>query len=126
MIRSIVALVGSFAIYVFAVFVLTLVAAFALGARRGTPAPSLVITGLAIAAVSALVGGYGCAALAPMKPRAHTAGLAAMILVSQLSALLKQPEGVPRWDPVALAVVAPLFALAGGALRRPRSPSVHP
>jgi hypothetical protein len=125
-IRSIVALISGFAIYVFAVFVLTLPAAFAFGARGGTPTPSLVVAGLAIAAVSALVGGYACAALAPMKPGAHVAGLAAMVLVSHLSALFKPPQGVPRWDPAALAGIAPLLTLAGGVLRRPRTSTVQP
>jgi hypothetical protein len=119
-IKSIVALIGSFAIYVFVLLALTLVAALVFGTPRGAPTIPFLALRLAVAALSALAAGFSCAALAPGRPRAHVAGLAAMILVTHLSAVLKPPAGQPRWDPAAHAVIVPLVALAGGLLRRPR------
>jgi hypothetical protein len=86
---------------------------------------SFLVLRLAISAFAALAGGFSCAALAPRRPRAHVAGLAAMILVAELSTVLKPPAGQPRWDPAAHAVIVPLFALGGGLLRRPRPSAIQ-
>jgi hypothetical protein len=117
-IKSIMALLGSFAIYVFVLLALTIAAAVVFGARAGGQTLPFLMIALAGAALSALVAGYSCAALAPMRPHLHTAVLAAMILLSQLSALSKPPAGQPHWYSAALAVVAPLLAWGGGFLRR--------
>lgn len=118
-------LVGSFAIYAFTVLVLTVIAAIAFQARAGAPTLPYLVCGLAVAAAASLAGGYSAAALAAVRPGLHAAGVAAMILVAQLSTLLSPPAGIPRWDPAALAVIGPVFALAGGYRRLQRHASTQ-
>ena len=117
---SVVTLIGSFAIYAFSVLVLTVIAAIVFQAKPNEPTIPYLFAGLVIAAVASFAGGYSAAALAPVRPLTHTAGVAAMILIAQLSTLLSPPPGIPRWDPAALTIIGPLLALAGGYLRRPR------
>lgn len=118
--RSVVALLGGFAIMVMLVLVLVALAAWATGVGTGEPTPVYLALNLLVSAFAAAAGGYSTAALAPQKPRAHTVGLAVMILVMAASQLGRPQPGQPAWYPAALTVIGPLFALIGGTLRRPR------
>lgn len=120
--RSIIALVGGFAIMAFAYVVILALAVF-VGVRAGPPGTAFLVTNLVVSALSAVAGGYATAVLAPHSPRGHTVGLALMVLAMSLSQLAHPAPGLPRWYPAALAVVGPACALLGGFLRRPRSPS---
>jgi len=117
MVRSIIALVGGFAIMVFLVFLLTIVAAAAFGVTEGGPSTPYVVANLMLSAAAALTGGYATASLAPSRPAAHTIGLAVMILAMALSSLGRPQPGQPEWYPGAIAAIGPLCALAGGGLR---------
>lgn len=114
------ALLGGFAIMAMLVLVLTALAAWATGVRALEPTRTYLALNLAASAFAAAAGGYSTAALAPGRPRAHALGLAAMILAMAASQIGHPQPGQPAWYPAALAVIGPLFALAGGMLRRPR------
>ena len=117
MIRSIIALVGGFAIMVFLVFLLTIVAAAAFGMTDGAPSDSYIVANLVLSAAAALTGGYATASLAPNRPFAHTIGLFVMVLATALSSLSRPQPGHPGWYLAAIAAIGPLFVLAGGGLR---------
>ena len=117
MIRSIIALVGGFAIMVFLVFLLTIVAAAAFGVGDGRPGTAFVIASLMLSAVAAFTGGFATAALAPSRSFAHTFGLAVMVLAMGLSSLGHPQPGQPGWYPTAIAAIGPLLALIGGRFR---------
>jgi hypothetical protein len=117
MVRSIIALVGGFAIMVFLVFLLTIVAAAAFGVTDGAPSMPFTVASLTLSAVAALIGGYATASLAPGRPFVHTIGLSVMILAASLSSLGHPQPGEPAWYPAAIAALGPLLALAGGGLR---------
>jgi hypothetical protein len=117
MIRSIIALVGGFAIMVFLVFLLTIAVAAALGATDGTLGTPYIVASLVLSAAAALTGGYATASLAPERPFAHTIGLVVMVVAMTLSSLGHALPGQPAWYPAAIAVIEPLFVLAGGSLR---------
>ena len=117
MIRSIIALIGGFAIMVFLVFLLTIAVAAAFGATDGTLGTPYIVASLALSAAAALTGGYATASLAPGRPLAHTIGLVVMVVAMTLSSLGHPQAGLPAWYPVAIAVIEPLFVLAGGGLR---------
>jgi hypothetical protein len=118
--RSIIALVGGFAIMAFAYVVILMLAVF-IGVRAGPPGVAFHVTNLVISALSAVAGGYATAVLAPQNPRGHTVGLALMVMAMALSQVAQPAPGVPRWYAVALAFIGPASALLGGYLRRPRS-----
>jgi len=120
--RSIIALVGGFAIMVFGYVVILALAVF-LDVRAAPPGTAFHVTNLVMSAVSAAGGGYATAVLAPHSPRGHTIGLALMVFAMSLSQLMQPAPGLPRWYPAALTVVGPACAVLGGLLRRPRSTS---
>lgn len=124
--RSVVALLGGFAIMAMLVFVLVALAAWATGARALEPTSTSLALNLAASALAAATGGYSTAALAPWRPRAHTIGLAVMVLAMAASQIGHPQPGQPLWYPAALAVIGPLFTLVGGTLRHPRPNPVPP
>jgi hypothetical protein len=115
-IRSIIALIGGFAIMTFSVMVLTILAAWVFGVMRGEPTPPYLAASIVLSAISAAAGGYSTAALAPGRALAHAAGLAVMVLVLGVYSALNPQPGQPLWYLAALAAIGPVFALAGGAL----------
>jgi len=121
--RSVIALIGGFAIMTFSVMVLTILAAWAFGVMRGEPTPPYLAASIVLSAFSAAAGGYSTAALAPVRALAHAAGLGVMVLALGVYAALHPQPGQPLWYLVVLAVIGPVFALAGGALatRRKRA-----
>ena len=119
--RSIIALVGGFAIMAFLVFVLVAVVAWIFPVKIGAPTTLYLVANLVLSALAALAGGYATASLAPGRPRMHAAVLALMVLAMSLSQLASPPPGQPNWYPGALSVIGPLFAQLGGFLRRPRN-----
>ena len=127
MVRSIIALVGGFAIMAFLVFVLTIAVAAAFGVTDGAPTTPYIVANLMLSAGSALAGGYATAALAPSRAFAHSIGLSVMVLAMALSTLGHPAAGQPSWYPAAIAAIGPLFALAGGGVRLwQRRAAVHP
>jgi hypothetical protein len=123
--RSIMALVGGFAIMAFLMIALMVVAAWTLHLSAGTRTQPWFVANLVVSGLAALVGGYSTAALAPNRPRTHVIALAIMILAMSLSQLgHKEPSQLaqPRWYAGALAVIGPLSAMLGGMLRRQRHP----
>ncbi|HVT40837.1 MAG TPA: hypothetical protein VHE78_17490 [Gemmatimonadaceae bacterium] len=125
--RSIIALVGGFAILAFVWVVLVAVVAMVIGARAADQfSPTMIDAKIALFAFAALAGGYATASLAPGRPRLHVIVLAAMVLAMTVSMIASPQPGAPRWFPVALAVMGPICAVLGGAFRRPRSSSPVP
>jgi hypothetical protein len=125
--RSIIALVGGFAIMAFLMFALVAIAAWVIGARAGDQySPAMLGANIGLFAIAALAGGYATASLAPGRPRLHAAVLAGMVLAMTVSTIASPPAGAPRWFPVTLAVIGPVFAVLGGVLRRQPSSSPVP
>ena len=122
-VQSIVALIGGFAIMVFLTIVLTIAEVAMFGVRTGEATPGYLAASLCIPAFAALTGGFSTAALAPNRPRAHTIGVAVMVLAMALSSLRDPHPGRPEWYPAALVLLGPSFAMLGGFLCRPRTRS---
>ena len=129
MIRSIIALVGGFAIMVFLVLLLSIAAAMAFGVTAGAPNTPYLVANLVLLAAAALTGGFATASLAPVHPFAHTIGLAVMILAMALSSIAHPQPGQPAWYAAATTMIGPLFAVGGGGLRlwqrRRRTPTME-
>jgi hypothetical protein len=116
--RSIVALIGGFALMAFALLIATIAVALAMGVTADSVTTSYFQVLVACAALAAAFGGYATASLAPARHAAHAAILATMVLIAQASTALNPPANQPRWYLMTLVVVAPLGALAGGLLRQ--------
>ncbi len=118
-------LVGGFAIYAFALMVLVLITSIAM-AKGATPSHEAVeFAMLGSSLVAALAGGYATASLAPNRQRGHVTVLAAMMLLSHINRVVHPTAGASRWYPIVLALVSTAAVVAGGLLRRPRSPSLE-
>jgi Kef-type K+ transport system membrane component KefB len=125
--RSIIALVGGFAIMAFLMFALVAIAAWIIGARAGDQySPAMLGATIGLFAIAALAGGYATASLAPGRPRLHATVLAAMVLAMTISMISSPQPGAPRWFSVTLALIGPIFAVLGGVFRRQRSSSPVP
>lgn len=120
--RSVVALVGGFAIYTFVFMLLVLVLAVAAAAMPGASIALNLIGSLLATMLAAAGGGYAAAALAPDRRYAHAGVLAVMVLLSSVNAIRHPPAGPPAWFPFVLATIAVLGAIGGGLLHRPRTP----
>jgi hypothetical protein len=130
MIRSVIAVVGGFAIMAFTMLVLTIVAAVALGAEAGTEPLSYFVAVLGAAMIGAAVGGYATASLAPARHAAHVTALVVTVVCMQATAALDSPANQPKWVNLAQLVLAPLAAWAAGRVRiarrtPPRSPGTQ-
>ena len=110
--RSIVALVGGFAITAFGYFVLIIIAAMVLDSQ----AASFRTVSAVLFATASAIGGYATASLALYRPFAHTALLAGCLLGMAISYIFKTPVDLP-WNPTLVAATAPLCALAAGWFR---------
>lgn len=110
--RSIVALVGGFAITAFGHFVLVIIAAVLMDSQ----APSFRTVNALLFSAAAAIGGYATASLALYRPFTHVMVLAACLLGMAISNMFK-PAADLSWNPVLVAVAAPLCALAAGWLR---------
>ena len=120
--RSIIALVGGFAILAFVWFVLVAIVALVIGARAADQfSPAMLGAKIALFAFAAVAGGYATASLAPARPRLHATVLAAMVLAMTISMIASPQPGAPRWFSVTLAMIGPTFAVLGGVFRRQRS-----
>ncbi|MBI3569353.1 MAG: hypothetical protein HY084_14230 [Gemmatimonadetes bacterium] len=120
--RSVVALVGGFAIYTFLLMLLVLVLTVAVTAMPSTSIALNLIGTLLTTMLAAAAGGYAAAALAPDRRYGHAVVLAAMIVLSSVNAIRHPPAGPPPWFPYVLAAIGVLGAIGGGLLFRPRSP----
>jgi hypothetical protein len=131
--RSIMALIGGFAIMAFLTIVLMVVAAWSLHLSVGARTESWFVANVVVSGLAALAGGYSAAALAPNRPRTHAIALAIMILAMSLSQFIQPPQSPlpltqlslpaqPRWYAGALTLISPLAAVLGGMLRRQRHP----
>lgn len=125
-VRSIIALVGGYAIMVLVLVVLVAIAAWTLHVSSGAPSQPFLLARLVSSGVAAIAGGYSTATLAPVRPRAHAVGLGVMILATSMSTVSHSTQGQPAWNAVAVVVIGPLFAILGGLLRQPRLPSPVP
>jgi hypothetical protein len=121
-VRSVIALVGGFAIYTFLLMLLVLVLAVAAAAMPGTSIALNLIGTLLATMLAAAGGGYAAAALAPDRRYGHAGVLAAMVLLSSVNAIRHPPAGPPAWFPYVLASIGVLGAFGGGLLYRPRTP----
>lgn len=110
--RSIVALVGGFALMGFSYLLLVVIAATLLDPQA---ASFRTVSGLLFSPAGAL-GGYATASLAITRPLAHAAILAACMLGMAVPYTFKPPSELP-WNPVLVAATAPLCMLAFGWLR---------
>ena len=125
-VRSIIALVGGYAIMVLVLVVVVAIAAWIFHPSRGAPSPPFLLASLVSSGLAALAGGYSTATLAPVRPRAHSFGLGVMILATSISTASHSTPGQPAWSAGAAVVIGPLFAILGGLLRQPRLPSPVP
>ena len=126
MVRSIIALVGGYAIMVLVLVVLVAIAAWTFPVSRGAPSQPFLLASLVSSGLAAIAGGYSTATLAPVRPRAHAFGLGVMILATSISTVSHSTPGQPAWYAGAVVVIGPLFAILGGMLRQPRLPSPVP
>lgn len=117
MLRSIIALIGGFALMAFTLLIATICVALAMGVTADSVTTSYFQVLVACATLAAVFGGYATASLAPERHSAHVAILATMVLIAQASTALNPPANQPRWYLMTLVVVAPLGTLAGGWLR---------
>jgi len=117
MLRSIVALIGGFALMAFTVLILTILAALVMGVTAATVTVAYFQVLVACAIGAAAFGGYATAALAPDRHVGHSTILAVMVLIAQASSALNPPPNQPRWYLLTLLVAAPLAAFAGGRIR---------
>lgn len=126
MVRSIIALVGGYAIMVLVLVVLVAIAAWTFRVSRGAPSQPFLFASLVSSGLAAIAGGYSTATLAPVRPRAHAFGLGVMILATSISTVSHSTPGQPAWYAGAVVVIGPLFAFLGGMLRQSRLPSPIP
>lgn len=117
MLRMVIALIAGFAIMTFIVLLATITEAVATGGVTMNPTGAHLAVNLGYTVVAAAVGGYATASLAPARPDAHAAVLAAMTLVVRASEWLFPQPGQARLYLVLLMLLAPLGVLAGGWLR---------
>jgi hypothetical protein len=117
MIRSVIAVVGGFAIMAFVMLVLTIVAAVALGAEAGKEPHAYFVAVVGAAMIGAAVGGYATASLAPGRHAAHVTALVVTVVCMQASAAFDAPANQPKWVNLAQIVLAPLAAWAAGRVR---------
>ena len=110
--RSIVALVGGFALMGFSYLLFVVIAASVLDPQA---ASFRTVSGLLFSPAGAL-GGYATASLAITRPFSHAAILAVCMLGMAISYTFKPPAELP-WNPLLVAVTAPLFMIAAGWLR---------
>lgn len=125
MFRSIVALVGGFAIFTFATIAFAVVATLTLPLSADHPTTGQIVANLLPWLGAAVCGGYATAALAPQRQRMHAAAFTVMVLVATASQIGKPQTGQPTWYPLSIALVGTLGAAVGGLLRRPRTPTVQ-
>ena len=124
MFRTVVALVGGFAIYAFATILFIVVVTIAMPLTSAEAGAATLLVNLLPWLFAGALGGYAATALARRSQRAHGAGLAVMVLVACASQIGHPQAGQPRWYPVAITVLATAGALAGVFLRTPRTPTV--
>jgi hypothetical protein len=122
--RSIVALVGGFAIYTFVLMLLMIVTTVVLSAMPGTPIAIHLLGTLTVTLLAAGTGGYAAAALAPSRQYGHAVVLSVMVLLASTNGMLHPLPGPPPWFPFVVAAIGVLGALGGGLLRRPRTLTV--
>lgn len=121
MFRSIVALVGGFAIFTFATIVFAVVTTVTVPLAAGLPTTGQLVANLLPWLGAAACGGYAAAALAPRRQRMHVAAFTVMVLVATASQIGKPTARQPAWYPLAITVVGTVGAVAGGLLRRRRT-----
>jgi hypothetical protein len=125
--RSIIALVGGFAILAFVWFVLVAIFAVVIGARAADQfSPAMLGAKIVLFALAAIAGGYATASLAPTRPRLHAIVLAGMVLAMTISMMANPQPGAARWFPATLAVIGPIFAVLGSGFHRQRPSSPVP
>ena len=117
MLRSIIALIGGFALMTFAAIVLTICAALLMGVTVSSTTPMYFQALVACATLAAAFGGYATAALAPDRHVGHSTILAVMVFIAQASNAMNPPPNQPRWYLITVLVVAPLAVFAGGRIR---------
>ncbi len=122
--RSIITLIGGFAIYTFLLMLLGIVVAVVFSVMPGTPIAIYLLGSLTVSLVAAAGGGYAAAALAPNRPYAHANVTGVMVLLSSINGIVHPPAGPPAWYPYILAAVGTLGAIGGGLLRRPKTSTV--
>lgn len=120
-VRSALAIIGGFAVTAILAAGLTLLVAFLLGVvRSNAPGAAFWAGALAAAMISATAGGYVATAFAPARPFVHTLALAVIILALGVRSVLYPQGNDPLWYTGSLAVLGPLFVLAGGHVRYAR------
>ena len=117
MLRMVIALIAGFAIMTFIVLLATIAEAMATGAVAVNPTGAHLVVNVGYTAAAALVGGYATASLAPARPAAHAAVLAAMAFIVAASSLLYPQPDQERIYLALLMAASPLGVLAGGWLR---------
>ncbi|MCC7195890.1 MAG: hypothetical protein IT356_10070 [Gemmatimonadaceae bacterium] len=117
MIKSVIALLGGFAIMTFSLLIATVIAGVVLGLQPGVLSTQFLATVLTCGVLAAGFGGYSTAALAPNRHFAHVLILAAMVLLMAVSSLLKPQPGQPLWYLATALALQPLSVIAGGGTR---------
>jgi hypothetical protein len=122
-VRSCLSVLGGFFVAAVMVGITTAVASTVMlgGMEPGIElTPAYLSVNLVYSAGFAVLGGYVTATVADHSEVAHAAGLGALFFVMGLGTLAFngwQPlEGQPAWYPWALALLMPLFAVAGGKI----------
>jgi len=116
-IRSLVALIGGFAIMTFALLFATVIAAYATGATAETIPMNFRIMTTAATPFAAAVAGFACATLARARHWEHVVFLAGLVAVMAVSTAITARSGEPAWYLYAPVVLGPLGVLLGGSMR---------
>ena len=117
MIRSVIAVVGGFAIMAFVMLVLTIVAAVALGAEAGKEPHAYFVAVVGAAMIGAAWRPGASDAVAYPPTAAHVTALVVTVVCMQASAAFDAPANQPKWVNLAQIVLAPLAAWAAGRAR---------
>jgi len=108
------------------VMVLTYLAALLLfdGDLTAPPTPGYLVGNVAYSFGAGVLAGWIAAHLAPSRPLAHAAGVAAIMLALSAGSGSTAP-GVPGWYQPLLATLMPVAAVLGGYIRSRRASVVE-
>ncbi len=120
MVRSVLAVTAGFVTSVILIMLVTWVAAFALGIPSEAPTNQYLVINLLGSILAGGIGGYVTGRLAPTALWHHVFGLAAVVLLLSLPAVLQPADGQPTWYPAFLAIAGPLAVAIGGVLAHRR------
>jgi uncharacterized BrkB/YihY/UPF0761 family membrane protein len=115
MVKSIVAVVAGYAVMAVLVIITTMLAAAFLLNDSSEVTSSYLVVNLILSLISAVVGGWVTAKLAPNNKKRHVQMLAGLIVVLGLLSLTQTVAGQPAWYPWVIMLIGAAGALYGGS-----------